>query len=74
MNNDYIIFEDNEKIIISEIDHRGNINKISLPEQLSLTNGNNIIIENPEIIFDNSSKKLYILTKEELISSDKLLP
>lgn len=74
LNNDYIIFNAEGKIFISEIDSRGNINSISLPQTLSLADGENIMIEKPDIFFNPQDKKLYILTQNQLIFSDKILP
>jgi len=74
LNNDYIIFSTTNGIFISEIDTRGNINTISLPETLSLTNGETIDIARPEIFFNQANRELYILTQDQLIFSDSILP
>ncbi|OGZ63948.1 MAG: hypothetical protein A2812_02065 [Candidatus Staskawiczbacteria bacterium RIFCSPHIGHO2_01_FULL_36_16] len=72
LNNDYIIFTADGKIKISEIDYRGNINIISLPDSLALSAGN-IIKNNPsQMIFNQSDGKIYILTENQLISSEKI--
>lgn len=65
LNDNYLIFDLGEKIVISEIDNRGNINMITLPQTLSLTD---------KISFNQEDKKLYILTKNSLLSSEKLIP
>ena len=65
LNDNYLIFSLGEKIIISEIDNRGNINMIILPQTLSLTD---------KISFSQEDKKLYILTENNLLSSEKLIP
>ena len=61
-NNDYIIFTAGDKIIISEIDYRGNINTITLPQT------------GKSIFFNQSTGKLYILTQNTLLSSEKITP
>ncbi|HCC59859.1 MAG: hypothetical protein A2402_00520 [Candidatus Staskawiczbacteria bacterium RIFOXYC1_FULL_37_43] len=61
LNNDYIIFEDNKTIKISEIDYRGNINIVSLPP------------DNPsQIAFNRQDGKLYVLAEKQLIFSEKI--
>jgi len=94
LNNDYLIFDSGNKIIISEIDNRGNINTINLPSTASLLNGENINIypvkssqsevsrkegqfngaKKPKIFFNQRDKKLYILTQNNLFTSERLIP
>ncbi len=74
LNNDYIIFTAGDKIIISEIDYRGNINAVTLPQTIILTDGKKIDIKNPKIYFDQTSQKLYILTGDALLLSEKITP
>jgi hypothetical protein len=62
INNNYIIFTQDDKIIISEIDYRGNINAITLPQTA------------PKIYFNQQDGKLYILKANSLLSSDKITP
>jgi hypothetical protein len=64
LNNDNIIFTSGNKIIISEIDYRGNINSVTLPQTF----------EKPQIAFDQQSGKLYIKTGATLLLSEKILP
>ena len=64
LDNDYIIFVSGNKIIISEIDYRGNINAVTLPQAY----------KNPKISFNQQDGKLYILTSDTLLSSDKITP
>lgn len=66
LNNDYIVFTADNKIIISEIDYRGNINAVILPETLN--------INSDKIFFNRSDGKLYILTNNTLLSSEKITP
>ena len=73
LNNDYIIFVAGNNIIISEIDYRGNINSITLPQTINIS-GKEISIKNPLIYFNQQEGKLYILTGSTLISSEKLVP
>lgn len=71
LNNDYIIFTSEGRIIISEIDYRGNINTVSLPETISLTEG--IIKNKPDqMFFNRTDGKIYILTENQLVSSEKI--
>jgi hypothetical protein len=72
LNNDYIIFSAGDKIIISEIDYRGNINAVTLPATLNASSGKIIDIKSPQIFFDGQSGKLYILTGNALLSSEKI--
>jgi len=61
-NNDYIVFISGEKVIISEIDYRGNINSIVLPKTAT------------SIFFNTQENKLYMLNQETLLVSEKLVP
>src|SRR3989344_217989 len=82
VNDDYIIFQLGSKIIISEIDVRGNINTVQMPQTITLNSGATINIENPKISFDQQDKKLYILTqpiasapdKNTVLVSERLVP
>lgn len=74
LNNDYLIFQDGNKIIISEIDYRNEINIVELPKNTTLPDGKTIEIKNPEIYFNQQDKKLYILTDNNLLVSEKLAP
>ncbi len=74
LGDNYIIFKLEDKITISEIDNRGNINIISLPETLSLDSGTKTTIKNPQIFFNQQDKKLYILNQNNIFSSETLLP
>jgi len=62
INSSYIIFTQGDKIIISEIDYRGNINIVTLPQTAS------------KIYFNPQNGKLYIFTSNTLLSSDKITP
>ena len=74
INNDYIIFTDGNKIIISEIDYRGNINTVTFPSTLKIGNNTTSNIISPQTFFDPQDGKLYILTQNTLLSSDKITP
>lgn len=82
INNSYIIFTEGDlpaqagKIIISEIDYRGNINTITLPQMATVKSDPNISVEikNPNIYFNQQDGKLYILTDKKLLVSDKITP
>ena len=67
LNNNYIIFTaglpgQGNKIIISEIDYRGNINTVTLPQTAD------------KIFFNQQEGKLYILTNDVLLVSEKIIP
>lgn len=72
LNNNYIIFTSDGQIKISEIDYRGNINIVSLPDSLSLSEDNNIKNNPSQVFFNQSDGKIYILTENQLISSEKI--
>jgi len=61
-NNDYIVFNSGDKVIISEIDYRGNINAVTLPSTAT------------SMFFNTQDNKLYILNQETLSVSEKLVP
>jgi len=61
-NNDYIVFNSGEKVIISEIDYRGNINAVTLPQTTT------------SMFFNTQENKIYILDQETLSVSEKLVP
>jgi len=63
LNSDYLIFNSGNNLKIVEIDDRDRINIINLAE-----------FENPEIFFNQTDKKLYLLSEGNLYSSEKLLP
>lgn len=69
LNNDYIIFESGNRIIISEIDFRGNINQIEIEKSWPA----NADSKNPKLIFDSQNNRIYILTDNKLYTSEKLL-
>lgn len=70
LNNDYIIFESGNKIMISEIDYRGNINTV----ELSKTYPPSTDSKNPQMSFDSQDSKVYVLANNTLYSSEKLTP
>lgn len=72
LNNNYIVFTDGNKIIISEIDYRGNINTVTLPQTINISPTQKINIKNPEIYFGQQDGKLYILTNDILLLSEKI--
>ena len=67
LNNSYIIFTEGDKIIISEIDYRGNINAITLPQTENIKS-------DLKIYFNQQDGKIYILTNNNLLVSDKITP
>ena len=73
LGDDYIIFSLDDSIIISETDIRGNINAMTLPNEISV--GEKIIrVKDPKIYLEQETKRLYILTEENLILSERLIP
>lgn len=74
LNNDYLIFNSGNKTTISEINNKDNINTVTLSQVISLPDGKNIDIQKPKIFFNQQDKKLYILTKDSLLVSEKLIP
>ncbi len=73
LNSDYIVFTSGDSIIISELDTRGAINKITLPSTISLS-GKSFSIEKPNIFFNQQDKKLYMLTQNNLLVSEPIIP
>jgi hypothetical protein len=69
LNNDYVIFKSGNRIIISEIDFRGNINQVELQKSWPP----NADSKNPKIIFNQQDNKVYVLTGNSLYSSEKLV-
>lgn len=63
VNSSYLVIASGDSITISEIDARGNINKITLPPYKS-----------PQIFFRQQDKKLYIFSGQNLVASERLVP
>jgi hypothetical protein len=74
LNDDYVIFQTGNAMTISEIDVRGNINMVNLPQEIPLPTGGNITVNQEKIFFNQQDKKLYILTGNTLLSSERLIP
>lgn len=74
LNNDYIIFTNENDIVISEIDYRGEINSIVLPEIIDLDEKETLKITKPKTFFIQQTGKVYILTEKILLESEKLIP
>ena len=74
LNNSYIIFTAGNKIIISEIDYRGNINTVTMPQTITILPEKTIEVKNPEIFFNQQEGKLYILNGNTLLASEKITP
>ncbi len=72
LNSDYIIFTVGDKIIISEIDYRGNINAVTLPTTITVSSDKKIDIKNPDIYFNRQDGKLYIMTDNTFLVSEKI--
>ena len=65
LNDNYLIFDLAGKIVISEIDNRDSINTITLAQAISPSD---------KILFNQEDEKLYILTENNILVSEKLLP
>ena len=72
LDNSNIIFTSGNKILISEIDYRGHINNVTLPQTITVSADVKINLENPQIFFSQSEGKLYILNNKILISSERI--
>ncbi len=72
INDDYIIFTLAGKIMISEVD-ANEPNIITLPQIITI-NGAPTNIKDAQILFNQEDKKLYILTKENILASERLIP
>ncbi len=68
LNNDYLVFSAGNKIMISEIDYRGNVNAVTI--QPNLPPGPES--KSPEIYFNQPDGKIYILSNSSLYSSEKI--
>lgn len=82
INNYYVAFTAGDKIMISEIDYRGNVNVIELPQTAIIpanpdevnSKEQTITIKSPRIYYNSQENKLYILTGKTLLISEKLIP
>ncbi len=70
---DYLIFDTENRIKITEIDNRDRLNIIDLTEFSSLCPDCKQEMQK-EIFFNSNNKKLYVLAGENLWASKKLLP
>jgi len=76
INNNYIVFAQESEVLISEMDYRGNINAVILPKTATIKSNINksISIASPKIFFNQQDGKIYLLTNNYLLSSDKITP
>lgn len=74
LNNDYIYFISEGQVIISEIDIRGNINLVSLPNHIELSREKSIDLTDEEVIFNPSDRRFYILSQGNLLVSERMIP
>ncbi len=70
LNNDYIIFRSANKVIISEIDSRGNINSVELPQTYIKNSSDSV----SKIFYNPSDSQAYVFLDKALFSSEKLVP
>lgn len=63
LNSDYIILSNDNKILVSEIDERNNVNIVDLAD-----------FNNHKAFFNQSDKKLYLLSNNNIYQSIKLIP
>jgi hypothetical protein len=64
LNNDYVIFTQGDKIMISEIDYRGNINIVSPLSSANISN----------MFYNSQDGKIYILANKTLLETEKIIP
>ncbi|MEK7562662.1 MAG: hypothetical protein AAB509_03215, partial [Patescibacteria group bacterium] len=62
LNSDYVIFILADKIKISEVDNRNEINMVELPD-----------IKPVKIYFNQQDKKLYVSTKDDILVSEQII-
>ena len=74
LGNDYIVFAAKNTIMISEIDARGNVNTIALPQKISLSDASETILADFQIFFNQQDKKLYVVNQKNLLVSEKMIP
>lgn len=74
LNDDYLLFELENSLMISEIDARNNINVITLPSMVTLSDGRVIETKNLKKLFNEQDKKLYVLNGEKILVSERLVP
>ncbi len=70
LNDNYLIFMAGDKIKISEIDYRDRLNIIDIFEIKKLPQNGSAV----KMFWNQFDKKLYLLSKNNLYSSDALLP
>ncbi|MFH1643137.1 MAG: hypothetical protein ABH967_00650 [Patescibacteria group bacterium] len=63
LDSDHIILSNNNKVLIGETDERNGVNMVDLA-----------IFDYPKIIFNQSDKKLYVLSDNNIYQSIKLIP
>lgn len=63
LNNYYITFVESDKIMISETDYRGNVNIVTLPQTIS-----------SHAFFNPQDNRLYVLSSNALMLSEKIIP
>lgn len=59
----HLLFTRGEAIVVSEIDNRDHLNMVELAK-----------FSNPSIFWQNAAKTLFVHTKDQILSSEKLLP
>ncbi len=67
LNSDYLIFNTDKALKISEIDNRDRLNIIDIGGSIALS-------PDSKLFFNPSSKKLYVLSNSELYQTEKILP
>lgn len=72
LNDFYLVFANNNAIVITESDWRGTVNTAALPNPATLDDGTTTALEAPEIIFDRGQGRLYVKTGKQVLESEKL--
>lgn len=74
LNNYNVILSDKSKIIISEIDCTDIINAFTLPGEIILSNGKTANIKDLKMFFNRQDGKIYVLTDNLMLASEKITP
>ena len=74
INSDYVLLITENTISIVEIDARNNVNIVALPETIQLTDNQMISLKDAQILFNNTDKKIYLLSGKTTLVSERLIP
>lgn len=74
INSDYLMIVTPNRILISEIDARNNVNTITLPETLTFDENQSLNLKDAKILFNDADKKIYLLSGKTTLVSERLIP